>query len=203
MLCCARISEPLPVRIDFACLSPVLVSTSVPVAVRFHNVRLFSPFFCLFCKCALGLYQIMAELFPAAGGMIPGGVSGGDGGSQDDGKMVDLTSTIDKPRCYARNEASGFPMSNLFIGDSRLGCKSDADEQLILHIAFQEVVKVRENKNGMMPLLGFLSKTAHWTPPCCSTVMILPHIQIGHIRFDQSNLLSSIKGLTRSATQAN
>lgn len=60
----------------------------------------------------------------------------------DDGKMVDLTDTIDKERCYARNEASGFPLSNLFIGDSRLGCKSDTDEQLIIHIAFHDFVKV-------------------------------------------------------------
>merc|ERR1712224_696840 len=37
-------------------------------------------------------------------------------------------------------------MTNLFIGDSRLGCKSDADEQLILHIAFQEFVKVHSLK---------------------------------------------------------
>ena len=58
------------------------------------------------------------------------------------GQMVDLRDKIEKASCYARNEAAGFPMSNLFIGDSRLGCKSDADEQLILHIAFQEFVKV-------------------------------------------------------------
>jgi len=60
----------------------------------------------------------------------------------DDGKMINLNVMIDKCQCYARNESSQFPMSNLFIGDSRLGCKSDADEQLILHIAFQEFVKV-------------------------------------------------------------
>ena len=60
----------------------------------------------------------------------------------DDGKMVDLTDVIEKAGCYARNEASGFPMSNLFIGYSRLGCKCDTDEQLIIHIAFQDFVKV-------------------------------------------------------------
>ena len=77
---------------------------------------------------------------------MPGGMPGGPGGAaeeKDDGKMVDLSSKIDNSECFARNEASGFPMSNLFIGDSRLGCKSDADEQLILHVAFQEFVKVR------------------------------------------------------------
>jgi hypothetical protein len=33
-------------------------------------------------------------------------------------------------------------MTNLFLGDSRLGCLSDTDDQLIVHIEFQEVVKV-------------------------------------------------------------
>jgi hypothetical protein len=84
----------------------------------------------------------MAEMFPNAGGM--GGMPGGGAAPEpaDDGKMVDLRSKIDNSDSYARGEAAGFPMSNLFIGDSRLGCKSDTDEQLILHIAFQEFVKV-------------------------------------------------------------
>lgn len=60
----------------------------------------------------------------------------------ENGKMMDLKDKIDKSQCYARNEDSRFPMSNLFIGDSRIGLKSDADEQLIIHIAFQEFVKV-------------------------------------------------------------
>ena len=77
----------------------------------------------------------------AAGGPPPAAV-----GPSDDGSMQDLSSKIDKSACYARNEAPGFGMSNLFIGDSRLGCKSDADEQLIIHIAFQEFVKVKTIK---------------------------------------------------------
>lgn len=64
----------------------------------------------------------------------------------DDGKMNGLLDKIEKSQCYARNENSQFPMTNLFIGDSRLGCKSDADEQLILHIAFNEFVKVSRQK---------------------------------------------------------
>lgn len=79
-------------------------------------------------------------MFPNAGG-----AGGGAPEPSDDGKMVDLRDKIDNSGCYARNEAAGFPMSNLFIGDSRLGCKSDADEQLILHIAFNEFVKVKYN----------------------------------------------------------
>ena len=79
--------------------------------------------------------------------MMPGGMN--PGGSQaaappaDDGKLIDLSAKFDKADSYARNESSQYPMENLFIGDSRLGCKSDADEQLILHIAFKEHVKVR------------------------------------------------------------
>lgn len=64
----------------------------------------------------------------------------------NDGKMVNLLSSIDKSSCYARNESSRFPMTNLFIGDTRLGCKSDADEQLILHVSFNEAVKVHSIK---------------------------------------------------------
>lgn len=74
---------------------------------------------------------------------------GGDGAAAappNDGKLMDLLSKMEKSECYCRNEASQYPMENLFIGDSRLGCKSDADEQLIMHIAFQEHVKVHSIK---------------------------------------------------------
>lgn len=60
----------------------------------------------------------------------------------DDGKMVDLSDSIEKAQCFARNEDAKFPMTNLFIGDSRLGCKSDVDEQLIIHLGFREFVRV-------------------------------------------------------------
>jgi hypothetical protein len=74
----------------------------------------------------------------------------------DDGRLLDLSAKIDNSGCFARNEAAGYPMQNLFIGDSTLGCKSDADEQLILHIAFQEFVKLKTIKftafnNGVDP----------------------------------------------------
>jgi PITH domain len=87
-------------------------------------------------------------------GMIPaglGGMPGGPGammpdGPPDDGKMIDLSDQIEKSDCYARNQAPGFTMTNLFIGDSRLGCKSDADEQLILHISFKDFVRIKSIK---------------------------------------------------------
>ena len=71
-----------------------------------------------------------------------GGGGAPPAGPSDDGKILNLGPKIETQSCYAKNVDTRFPMTNLFIGDSRLGCKSDADEQLILHISFQEFVKV-------------------------------------------------------------
>ena len=71
-------------------------------------------------------------------------MTGTDNNSASAEQILDLSSKINKAECYYRNECAQYPMSNLFLGDSRLGCKSDADEQLIIHIAFQEFVKVRK-----------------------------------------------------------
>lgn len=60
--------------------------------------------------------------------------------------VTELSEIIDKPGCYARNENNQFPMTNLFLGDSRLGCKSDTDEQLIIHVAFRDFVKLHSIK---------------------------------------------------------
>lgn len=100
------------------------------------------------CKVQFG-YQTttMTDVFPAGASAVD---------TEDEGTLVDLNSKIESSECYGRNEAAGFPMTNLFIGDSRLGCKSDADEQLIIHVAFKEFVKIRsikltEYNNGMDP----------------------------------------------------
>ena len=61
-------------------------------------------------------------------------------------KDVDLSDIVDKAASYAKNQNNNFPWTNLFIGDTRLGCKSDADEQIILHFEFQEFVKIRSIK---------------------------------------------------------
>ena len=61
-------------------------------------------------------------------------------------KPVDLADKLQKTACYAKNEDTRFPWTNLLIGDPRLGCKSDADEQLILHFEFSEFVKVHSLK---------------------------------------------------------
>ena len=89
------------------------------------------------------LVDKLCRLYNRMGSVYQDGAVGGAPPTGDDGKMIDLSLKFDMSECYARNEAAGYPMTNLFIGDTRLGCKSDADEQLILHISFQEFVKVR------------------------------------------------------------
>ena len=94
------------------------------------------------------------DMFPnAAAAAAAAGGPPGAAEPADDGKMVNLSDKIDTKDCYARNEDKAFPMSNLFIGDSRLGCKSDTDEQLIIHIAFNEFVKVRRVTGPRRPTM--------------------------------------------------
>ncbi|GMI48067.1 hypothetical protein TrCOL_g11429 [Triparma columacea] len=56
--------------------------------------------------------------------------------------MRDITPLIAKAECYCLNECHDATHENLFIGDDRLALKSDADEQLLIHITFNETVKV-------------------------------------------------------------
>eukprot|EP01084_Bolivina_argentea_P248279 415274_1 len=71
----------------------------------------------------------MASAIPAA---VPGG-------GPDD---VNLQDKINMSECYCLNELPQFTWRNLFKDDDRLVLRSDADEQLMLHIAFQETVKI-------------------------------------------------------------
>jgi hypothetical protein len=54
--------------------------------------------------------------------------------------LHDITELIDKKGTYGLNIADKFPFTNLFIGDAKLMTRSDSDEQLLLHIAFNEAV---------------------------------------------------------------
>jgi len=86
-------------------------------------------------------------MFPGLGGAtLPTGASAAADQSsapaEDGTTIMDLSMKLDKTACYARNENAAYPWTNLFIGDSRLGMQSDADEQLIIHLSFQEFVKV-------------------------------------------------------------
>ena len=100
--------------------------------------------------------SLSAALGGAAGGA---GLPQDDAGPPDSGQPIDLLPKLDKVNCYAKNEASGFPLSNLFIGDTRLGFKTDADEQAIIHLAFTEFVKIKSIhliafNNGIDPELN-------------------------------------------------
>jgi len=66
--------------------------------------------------------------------------------AKDGDELIDLCQKLDKSACYGRNENAAYPLGNLFIGDSRLGMQSDADEQLIIHLEFQEFMKVKNIK---------------------------------------------------------
>ncbi len=82
-------------------------------------------------------------MFPGLGGAATAAAPGGGAAAEPAGEsLTNLCEMLDKPMCYARNENKSYPLGNLFIGDSRLGMQSDADEQLIIHLAFQEFVKV-------------------------------------------------------------
>nr|CCA27114.1 conserved hypothetical protein [Albugo laibachii Nc14] len=54
----------------------------------------------------------------------------------------DLTEAIDKSACYCLNEDPNHRLENVFMGDESLFLSSDSDEELLLHIAFQQPVKL-------------------------------------------------------------
>ncbi|ETM01159.1 hypothetical protein L917_02222 [Phytophthora nicotianae] len=54
----------------------------------------------------------------------------------------DLQEAISTKDCYCLNENPNKPFRNLFMGDDSLVLKSDADEQLMLYLEFQDAVKV-------------------------------------------------------------
>jgi PITH domain len=55
---------------------------------------------------------------------------------------ADVTSQLSKTGCSCLNEDPRFPHTNLFIGDHTLPLKSDADEQLLLQLAFMQTMKL-------------------------------------------------------------
>ncbi len=55
----------------------------------------------------------------------------------------DLSERIAKSTCYCLNEASAGSYSHLFVGDHTLSLRSDADEQLLLHIGFNQTVNLQ------------------------------------------------------------
>ncbi|ETV99464.1 hypothetical protein, variant 2 [Aphanomyces invadans] len=75
-------------------------------------------------------------------------------------KFEDLSEHYNKSNCYCLNEDPSFGHGNLFIGDESLVLKSEADEQLLIHLEFKEAVKIhsislKAPKDGMSsPCLG-------------------------------------------------
>lgn len=110
-------------------------------------------------------------MFPLGGAAQPAAAAGGAGPAEpapaaDGTADTNLSSYLDKPGCYCKNENKSYPWTNLFIGDSRLGLQSDADEQLIMHFEFQEFVKVKSIKftefnNGADPELAPVTVHIH------------------------------------------
>lgn len=95
----------------------------------------------------------------------PNGAPAEPAPAEDGTQLMDLSEKLDKTACYARNENASYPWGNLFIGDSRLGLQSDADEQLIVHISFQEFVRVHGPFHDDIILVlfaSFLTLSIHW-----------------------------------------
>ncbi|OQR94263.1 thioredoxin-like protein [Achlya hypogyna] len=57
-------------------------------------------------------------------------------------KFEDISEHLDKANSYCLNEDPSHNFGNLFIGDGTLLLKSEADEQLIIHVEFKEAVKL-------------------------------------------------------------
>jgi hypothetical protein len=55
---------------------------------------------------------------------------------------TDITSLLLKNQCHCLNEDLRAPHTNLFIGDHTLPLRSDTDEQLILHLAYNQTMKL-------------------------------------------------------------
>ena len=54
-----------------------------------------------------------------------------------------LPDFIDMTNCYAKNQAYGFPWSNVLLEDNRIGLKSNVDDQLVIQLGFVSCIKVR------------------------------------------------------------
>lgn len=72
-----------------------------------------------------------------------GGDADGDDGADDYGQgMMDLNVFVSKTECECLNEADDHPMENCLTAAANKSLQSDCDEQLILSITFNQVVKI-------------------------------------------------------------
>lgn len=56
--------------------------------------------------------------------------------------IVDLSDLVVKEKCHCLNDSPGKPFANVFVGDDRLVCESDDDEQLLMTFEFREAVRL-------------------------------------------------------------
>lgn len=63
--------------------------------------------------------------------------------------MEDVTSLLNKNRCYCLNEESPQQFQNLFCGDHTLRLKSDGDDQLLLHLEFGQTLSLKQIQIGV------------------------------------------------------
>jgi hypothetical protein len=61
----------------------------------------------------------------------------------------DLYSVILKTGSYCLNEDSKHPSGNLYMGDHTLFLQSDTDEQLLIHIVFNQTVSLKTISLGI------------------------------------------------------
>lgn len=72
-----------------------------------------------------------------------GGDADGDDGADDYCQgMMDLNVFVSKTECECLNEADDHPMENCLTAAANKSLQSDCDEQLILSITFNQVVKI-------------------------------------------------------------
>lgn len=70
--------------------------------------------------------------------------------------MASLDDKIDQQATYALNLQPSAPLANLYLPDDRMVARSDDDEQMLIHFAFQEAanlthVKIRAPDTGEAP----------------------------------------------------
>lgn len=85
----------------------------------------------------------MASFLPGAAPAAPAPAAGAAAPAAAAGPIFgDLSGMYDKPKCFCLNQDDEFPLANLFNEDERFVLRSDCDEQLLIHIEFNQRVKL-------------------------------------------------------------
>ncbi|KAL9184444.1 hypothetical protein ACHAXT_002530 [Thalassiosira profunda] len=136
-------------------------------------------------------------MFPGMGAAAAAGPAAAEQApapAEDGTKLIDLSEKLDKSACYARNENAAYPWSNLFIGDSRLGMQSDTDEQLIIHLSFQEFMKVKSIK---------FTEWNRGANPDMNPVTVHIHVNRNNLGFEDIEDVDPAQSITLTTTDLN